>query len=404
MDRLLTTLLVFMCGCATEPALRLLPVPESPAVAERLQNGELQVQARGFVLLPPPTGASLPPEDAERRRLLADLAAGESLFWQGQLDEAGGALAAAFEVLKDHPELLPSSKDDRAKAYGALLVLFRLRAGDETGAAEIAAWLASHMPDQDPSVQTVPPELEARLSNTVIKSRTPGWKLGAAGDVGRRCSLLVDGLESGTVPVHGLPVTNGAHRIWSVCGAGEGSLVAEVSEARTEALLAPLVLSRLKPCGAGLCLSPALEEGQTTRDLSGLGRQFGADAALLVGDGRALLAPANGRWLEELQAGENGVEVFRDPPGKKKRRLVALGAAAATAFFLGSGVYWNLEHNDDIARTSEGWADLRQQADSHKELSMLSYGMAAVSGAMAAVLFLWDLGDPYALDPEESKE
>ena len=264
---------------------------------------------------------------------LVALEEGEELYYKGELDKAAEVMEGSFHRLVGHPEWLPVPAADRRSVYRRLMVLYRLRSerdGDDRGLAD---WLALHLTDQDPSVLSVPPRVEAALSGRrdAVRARTALLSVEVR-DPGE-WEVYVDGRRLGAAPLWRLEMPVGLHAV--EVRAGD-----ECSWVRHRVL---------EPGGNRVIIEPALdrslvlEEGRPAalnaqaslpmkiRAVGWLAQAAGAEIGSLFLDDpdEGLLVVPGGGFVRPMGAGQISLGTLK-PPGRW-RPWVALGLAIGAA-------------------------------------------------------------------------
>jgi len=186
-----------------------------------------EVRTDCTVLGPEAIAAEVPGElstlkDAERGAFLAGLLAAEKQFFGDDPDTGARSLESAFARVREHPELLPTSEEDREAAYRALLALAKsVWARQGAQHKSLCRWLAVHMPDRQPSVRLLPPALEAVASDEIVRASETSIEISMPRPEGTSprdgCRLLVDGRDVGPLPVRSAKLAVGLHAYWVEC-------------------------------------------------------------------------------------------------------------------------------------------------------------------------------------------
>ena len=138
---------------------------------------------------------------------------GEAQYYSGELDAAAESLERAFARLEDHPEWLPAAAEHRIAVYKRLLALYRLRVERGGEGRDLADWLARHLTDQDPSVLSVPPMIEAALSGWRDAVRARSALLSVEVRDEADWEVYVDGRRLGVAPLRGIELPAGLHAV-----------------------------------------------------------------------------------------------------------------------------------------------------------------------------------------------
>lgn len=371
-------------------------------------------------------------DEAERTALAARVVDGQRLYAGEDIEAGGRILVEAFARYRERPELLPQAPEERGRVYRALLAALRVSAMQDPGSEQLLCdWLASHLPDQSPTVKLLPPVLEAKASDAVERAAAAAVPTSfgrPAGGPGQS-RLFIDGRDAGPLPARELRLPPGEHAVWYEC-AGRRSWVrvVRIGEAGTDSVGTPSGEKVSSPGprsqdvshggNAALQAEPALENGVRLspadisvtpgqdRDLleraaGSLRVSFGVDGVILVPEGnedRAVLAAGHGAWAVD--------PILPPAAGQPPRYSVARGdlepgfdwmlagevaLISAGAGLLGMGIWANEEHNNEIAAMDGGLTDRRTQAARWKDLSIGSYAGAGAAFAAAAALVALDL-------------
>ncbi len=382
--RILLTLLL-CTACASNPTERRVRILELGRVAE----GAVELVAA------PTAPGSLVPRSLGASALEA-LERGEALYYKGELDAAAQGLEEGFAALEGHPEWLPAGGSHRAAIYTRLLSLYRIRAERGGDARGLADWVALHLTDQDPSVLSVPPLVEAALSGRrdavrarvgllTVEVRDPGeWE------------VFVDGRRVGAAPVRRIELPAGRHAVelrsgpqrsyvrHRVLGAGDNRVVIEPALDRS------LVLAADRP--AAVAAEAALP--MKIRAAGWLALAADAEAAPLVlgGSGEDLLVVPGGGFVRPLPDGPLSVQVLR-PPGRW-RPWVALGLGlCAVAAGTVSGVLAGLRNQEVRDLNESPFHDTRPRIRRLEAGAWGALGVAAGLSLGAGGVGLWHLLD-----------
>ena len=373
------------------------------AEAAALTGGECVVLSPDEVQARLPRAALSDPI-ARRTEMLASFADGERDFYGEQSDVGKEALLGAWESLRADPALLPDDVEDRSTLYRSLLLVLRLEwERDREAGEKVAAWLATYMPEQIPSVKRLPPVMAGRASTALEEARNNSVKLSAPAPEG--CSqgrLRVDGLIVGDLPVTGQRIARGFHAYLFECKRGD-SWMRRVQLDRNTVLptASPEAESALVlgPEGVGLRTGPG---GDLPLLGARLARSLDVDAVLFVPakptDSARLAAPAGESVLRPNP--ELGKYVVRPahvfhPRGEWKRW--AKWSSLAAALLLGAGAAAaNAVHLDAVDSMALGTVDRRDEAADWELAAMAGYGAAGAAALLAATFFVWD-----AIPPEE---
>jgi len=286
---------------------------------------------------------------------------GEAQYYSGELDAAAESLERAFARLEDHPEWLPAAAEHRIAVYKRLLALYRLRVERGGEGRDLADWLARHLTDQDPSVLSVPPMIEAALSGWRDAVRARSALLSVEVRDEADWEVYVDGRRLGVAPLRGIELPAGLHAV----------------EARWDAESSRVRHRVLEPGGNRVVIEPALdralviEEGRAAgirrdaalplkiRAAGWLALAAGAEAAPLSpedGRGRLLVVP-RGRFVRSIPEGPVDVGALRPPGRWRAWTALGLGISAVTAGTV-AAVLAGLR-NREVRELNEGYHDTR---------------------------------------------
>lgn len=314
-------------------------------------------------------------------------------------DSAGGlrALEESLAQAQENPGLLPTEPAARQQVYQALGVLLLARYDESQQAGdELASWLATHLPDQVPSVQQLPPKLSVRAAEALSHSQRDKGTLsvGPSPDC-EEASLLLDGRPMGTLPLRDLPVHRGRHAVWFECG--EVSSWTRLLEITSAASLAGPVIAHeaLFDLGAGhLRLHSAAPGMAVAEPVRRLLPALGVDVvALMPADsgGDALLVTADRALVMPLATGPVALSVRRQDlwprPWTSVAKWVAVGITGAA---LGAGMTAHALHDREVEAMRYGTIDNRAAADTWQIAAVGGYATAATAAAGAALLFFLD--------------
>jgi hypothetical protein len=391
-----SALLALGClSCGGGPQLRVLPLPEDRRAAEALEAGQVAVEGDNVRLLKPPSAAGLePPAEAGVALDRRELSRATELFFKGDLEGARGPLDRLRQTLVANPARLPRDEQAREDLYAALLLLYRIAWMQGGPDEELANWLALYLPDQEPSVAQVPPEMEARLAHA------RGAQQGARplrirlDPGGPECSVYSDGLllGGGSNMVHNLTPT--AHWLQVDCEGRSLPLLHRVTS-DGELKLRPQLEAQLTTCGGALCLSPHPDPEVARANAAIAAAAAGAQGTLSLDAQGATYTPVSGTWSRRLPLRDGRINLDAVPPARHARNWLALSSLLGSAAALGAGVYFNREYNDLMVQTNRGWQDRRAEADQALALSAVGYGLSALLLSSAGLLYLWP-------DPEEA--
>jgi hypothetical protein len=348
----------------------------------------------------PPTAQQLPPVQLDPARtvaIIAMLQEAERFLPEGNTDQAMASFASAFGMLQDAPQLLPEDPASRGLVYRAMATWTTLAAEKGDSIPGLFQWLATHMPDQTPSVRTLTPELELQASREAEKARKASIPLSAPTPTGctEKANLVVDGLPLGALPVKGIPVPPGPHVYWIRCGTlhsspkrfevSQGHIKLPKVDVASETRLAQLHTVQQSP-----------ENRARENDVALLRRLAHTNGAA------ASLAPSNdGQWLVASVARQHPLVVddlavkepllldyiAQDDTLTLASALLGAGALAAA----GLGIWANVSHNQLVGDTNSSTQDYRESAAAFRDLSLWFYGGAALLGTAALSTWAVDL-------------
>lgn len=341
-----------------------------------------------------PSGLATLPE-LQRQQFMRQILESERLFFEGDPEQARGSLQTVYDSAVKQPELLPSSPKERTAAYRVLVTWMRLQleSGDTKAAQEVATWLAAHMPDQEPSVRTMPPELEVIASKALEKVRHAAVNLTVESPTGcpGQAQVYADGLALGVTPLQ-TRLAAGRHALWLQCDSVTSWVrIQEVTAGWHLAGVAMETESRV-----------VLHDGQVMWWEASAAE---ADAALLRSlaswsGSEAIAAPAGeSEWILATPTQTRIVPLPKDEAlslDSLVHHQEALpwwaGALGVTAAALaGSGVWAHMEADDATRQTNSGIRDLRSETSQWQDAATGLYAAAAVTATCAAGLLVWQL-------------
>jgi hypothetical protein len=377
-------------ACSSGPQQRVLPLPQDAQALEAFEEGRVALAGDRIQVLRPPSAAglelpgTLPPELGP-----PGLARARDLFFKGNLQEARVLLARVRAALEANPSLLPRDEEAREALYGALLLLYRIEWMEGRPDEGLADWLALHLPDQEPSVAQVPPELEARLAAAKTAQAAPRPLRVRLDREGSECVVYADGLLLGGGSNMVASLSPGAHWVQVDCAGASLPLLRRVS-AEGELRVRPQLERQLSRCGGTLCLAPHPDPEVTQANAAIAAAAAGAEGAVgFDATGGGTYYPVSGTWSRRLNLKNGKLVVDPVPPGRRTRHWLALGGLLGSAAALGVGVLYNLEYNDLMARTNRGWEDHRAEGDRALALSALGYGVSALLLGGAGLAWFW---------------
>lgn len=340
-------------------------------------------------------------DEDERLKMLGQLTESERLFFSETPEKGQEAMAQVWSALQRHPEYLPASSKERSAAYRVLVTWMRLQPEGSPARAQVAEWLACHMPDQEPSVRSMPAEEELRAAQAVERARRESVMLQAepASGCETPASLFMDGVEVGKLPLHGVPVPKGEHAFWAECdGRRSWVRIREVAGAtrlpsfrlEKEPLLS-LHDSSLTWNDDGM-----LEEHRDL--LRSVASWSGMEAVAVPGAEEEALWFASARRAVRMD-GASGQPLEVEESLEDDWTLVWLGAGAAASSLalLGGGLYATDRHNTLVDEMNTGTVDHLREIDQWKERGVAMYASAAALGVAALSLWIVD----WAMRPTE---
>ncbi|MFH1530699.1 MAG: PEGA domain-containing protein [Pseudomonadota bacterium] len=389
----IVALLALVTACAstsTDRPVRLLAL--GPAVEGAVEVVPVPVRPGGLVPRAPSAGA------------LDALVRGEELYYGGELDAAAQTLEAAFVLLEGHPEWLPPDGGRRGVVYRRLLPLYRLRAergGDGEGLAD---WLALHLTDQDPSVLSVPPMVEAALSGRRDAVRARSALLSVEVRAPEEWEVYLDGRRLGAAPLRRIEIPAGLHAVevrreaessWvrhRVVVAGENRVVIE------PALDRALVLEE----GRGAAVNGAAPLPLKLRAVGWLAMAAGAEVAplLLKESGEVLLVVPGGGFVRPLPDGGVTFGALQPPGRWRPWTALGLGIGAAAAGVV-AAVFAGLRNQAVRDLNASPFQDTRPRIRRLEAGAWGALGMAAGLSLGAGGVGLWhalDRGSPALRD------
>lgn len=324
------------------------------------------------------------------------LARGEALYYKGELDAAVQALEAAYAPLEAHPEWLPPEASRRGTIYQHLLVLYRLRAERGDDGRALADWLALHLTDQDPSVLSVPPMVEAALSGRrdAVRSRA-GLLTVEVRDPGD-WEVYVDGRRVGAAPLRRIELPVGLHAV-EIREGGDGAQVRHriIEPGENRVVVEPgldrtLVLAADRP--AAIRGDAALPS--KIRAAGWLTRAADAEAATLTfGDapGGLLVVPGGG-FVRPLPDGALTARALRPPGRWRPWAALGLGIGAAVAG-AAAGALSGLRNQEVRDLNAAPFHDTRPRIQRLEAGAWGALGVAGALGLGAGGVGLWHLLD-----------
>lgn len=335
------------------------------------------------------------------KRALEALLEAEKQFYGESVEEGKKRLARAWELFEQHPEWLPAKPEMRSGAYRALLVAVRVRSATTPGETErLLAWLARHMPDQEPTVRLLPPRLEASAASQVDAAVQDTVLLSAPAPAGcpPGSTLRVNGLAVGELPVAGLPTPRGIHAVWFDCqGTNSWVRIVELTsdtrlDAPDMALESGLRLSnRILSAGAIpspevlSAAGPYLRTALRVKGLVFVPVEAGAKGPAM------LSTPYGNHIIPPGEAGRFEIPAAFTQPPFDWRRAGMWTAYAASAVLLGCGVGANLAQQSAIDDTNTGLQDRRNDADAWKMTAISCYAGAGALLLLGATLNVFEV-------------
>ncbi len=360
--------------------------PQIVSEARRLTSEEIRKRFPKEILV---EGDSSAPD------AVAGMLEGEREFFEGNVDRGTVLLREAWSTVSGQPEILPSDPQRRRQLYGAILLVFRLLMEEGQGLeSEISSWLATHMPEQSPSVRVLPPEMEAAASEALDATRQRHVPLSVRGPrPGTGCHWTMDGLVLGEPPLTGVTIPPGLHVFVPVCGETRGwSRRVDVAEGGVRLWARDIQAEhRLRRTGEGLTWAGELE----APELRLAGRSL---ATSLMVDGVVFLPtqPDQDVWLStpygerRLQKEEDGWPLrtrFLEPPRTWKWAAAWLLLGTGVGIGAGGGL-WHWQYMEAARDVHSGRRDRRDDMDSSRTKSIGLYATAGALVVSSGVLFL----------------
>ncbi len=400
----IAVLLLSHCGTGRPRTVAVLPLSNQPR-CEALDEAHNRVRFNGTTLDPIGIREKIPKgvrslDTKSASQTLLDLAAGASVFFEKDAKVGQGQMLEAWKRLEPHPEWLPGQPEQRKEVYETLLTLYRVwTRTDADGAGRLLLWLATHLPEQQPSVKFLPPQMEYEVTQFAQETTTPRHELSVESpkDAGA-CQLFVDGLPLGTLPLSTRILPEGTHALWVQCEKGS-SWVVDMdlnSNIHLETQGVPLQRqTRVKrDC---VLVDPTLNP----RELEKLGRHFlswlevdgvvwvpvddpKAPALLTTRGNITHLPPEEGRYSLKSEW------VLDRKDDWQTIGWVTLGAAAVLA---GAGVGLNLHYNGLVNEMNTGVADHRNEFDNIKAATITMYASAAAMLVATGVFWVLSLAE-----------
>lgn len=410
-DRPATLVLVVMIasmglvGCATEGSLTYVVVrppiqgplgsahpldstgdPKIISEARRLTSEEIRKRFPKEILVE---------DDSSAPDAVAGMLEGEREFFEGNVDRGTALLREAWSTLSGQPEMLPSDPQRRRQLYGAILLVFRLLMEEGQGReSDISLWLATHMPEQSPSVRVLPPEMEAAASETLEGTRLRHVPLSVRGPrPGTGCHWTMDGLVLGEPPLTGVTIPPGLHVFVPVCGATRGwSRRVVVAEGGVRLWARDIQAEhRLRRTGEGLTWVGDLDAPELRLAGRSLATSLKVDGVVFLPalpyQDMWLSTPYGERRLEKEEDGWPLRDRFLDPPRTWKWAAAWLLLGTGAGIGAGGGL-WHWQYMEAADDVHSGRRDRRDDMDSSRYKSIGLYATAGALVVSSGVLFL----------------
>ncbi len=331
----------------------------------------------------------------ERTQFLRQIREADQLFFSAGPQEGARAISDVIDRMRSRTEWLPTAPKDRALTYGVVATWMRLKAeaGEPGAVQESALWLAVHMSDQQPSVRSMPPELELLASRMLERVRASHVKIDIEppAECQEPAGVFMDGLALGTLPLH-IMVPLGEHTFWVQCG----SLTSWV---RVVGVEAPLRLTGIRMHQeSSLGLGPEFLQWRSSQApiqdpqlLRSVATWAGIDAVVMPGTVPGELAVAMPDKVVAVTLGESQpleLPDFLERP--HALRWAAAGSAGLAAVLAAGGVWANLEYNDLVQRTNGGVVDGRDEAAPWQTGAQALYLSAGAALAAGVGFLIWD--------------